>query len=220
MIPEWTLSIEPSYMERAIADTFLPCCGNTSPGSDKDTFGEVVQRLPKDLVRNALKAQYADCEVTHLCVLMVSWELKRLERWQSFHSRSLTYLKEQSDISQQSLEYWGTWCKDQGIGCYPQDLETSRLLLETECLTLKHLQMDFRCNENTTISLGVCGHGTEDVMQPCSLNDSSGKDGSSSSDLENSVAENPEVPTLVTWKNLLQATPWFLIMTPVTQIST
>ncbi|KAI6109262.1 hypothetical protein EDD16DRAFT_1711449 [Pisolithus croceorrhizus] len=194
VIPERTLSMEPSYTERAIGDTFLPYCGNTSPGSDKDTFCEVVRRLPKDLVCDALKAQYADCEVTRLRVLTVSWELERLERWQSFHSRSLTYLKEQSDVSQQSLEYWGSWCKDQGIGCYPQDRETSRRLLETECSMLEHLRTHFKCNENTALSLGVCGRGTEDFVQPRSLNDLSGEDGSSSSDLEISVAENPEIP--------------------------
>ncbi|KAI5981112.1 hypothetical protein EDD15DRAFT_2204521 [Pisolithus albus] len=193
-IPERTLSIGPSYTERAIGDAFLPCCGNTSPGSDKDTFGEVVRRLPKDLVCDALKAQYADCEVTRLRVLTVSWELERLERWQSFHSRSLTYLREQSDVSQQSLEYWGGWCKDQGIGCYPQDRETSRRLLETECSTLEQLRMDFKCNENTAASLGVCGRGAEDFVKPSSLNDSSGEDGSSSSDLEVAGTENPEVP--------------------------
>ncbi|KIK11316.1 hypothetical protein PISMIDRAFT_25792 [Pisolithus microcarpus 441] len=194
VVPQRVLSIEPSYTQRALADAYLPCRESESRGSHKNTFDEVVCRLPKDLVRDALRAQYADCEVTRLRVLTVTWELERLERWQSFHSRSLTYLEEQNDISQESLEYWRNWCNDQGIGSYPQDRETSSHLLESECSTLEHLQMHFKCNENTATSLGI--YGSEDLVQPNlkhATDDPSDEDGSSSSDRGVSRTEKPEV---------------------------
>ena len=95
--------------------------------------------MPKELVRDALSAQFADCEVTRLRVLTVTWELERLQRWQSFHSHSLMYLKEQNDVSLESLEYWRSWCSDQGLDYYPHDRETSQHVLENECSTLEHL---------------------------------------------------------------------------------
>ncbi|KIM51344.1 hypothetical protein SCLCIDRAFT_33523 [Scleroderma citrinum Foug A] len=140
LIPQWVLSPESSsYTPRALSDVYLPTTHSTaSPNSHKDTFGEVVHRLPKELVHDALGAQFADCEVTHLRVLTVTWELERLWRWQKFHAHSLTYLKEQNDLSQESLDYWRGWCNDQGLDCYPQDQETSQHLLENECSKLEH----------------------------------------------------------------------------------
>ncbi|KIM64215.1 hypothetical protein SCLCIDRAFT_23567 [Scleroderma citrinum Foug A] len=80
-------------MPRALSDAYLPTT-HSAAGPHKDTFGEVVHRLLKDLVHDALMAQFADCEVTRLHVLTVTWELERLQRWQKFHTRSVTYLKE------------------------------------------------------------------------------------------------------------------------------
>jgi len=145
--------------------------------------------MPKELVRDALKAQFADCEVTRLRVLTVTWELERLQRWQDFHARSLTYLKEQNNVSLESLEYWRSWCNDQGLDYYPHDRETSRRILENECSTLEHLRKQFKCSENTATSFGV--YDAENLARPLTpaTQYSGDERRSSSSDLEEPQTE-------------------------------
>jgi len=147
--------------------------------------------LPKELVRDTLRAQFADCEVTRLRVLAVTWELERLQRWQKFYTRSLTFLKEQNNVSLESLEYWRSWCNDQGLDCYPHDRETLGRLLENECSTLEHMRAHFNCSEKAAVSLGV--YDTKDLAQSCTTQYSSNGRDPNSSDPEGSETETLEI---------------------------
>ena len=152
--------------------------------------------MPKELVLDALTAQFAACEVTCLRVLTVTWELKRLQRWQKFHACSLTYLKEQNNVSRQSLDYWRSWCNDQGLDCFPQDRETSQHLLEKECLTLEQMRTHFKRSENTALSLGI--YDAKDLERSRTTYSSDGHEsdleGSETETLELSASSNPEQP--------------------------
>ena len=111
--------------------------------------------MPADIVRRAINAQYADCEVTCYRVLTLSWELERLERWKVFHAHSLKYLEERNKVSLETLDFWRGWCRDEGVDVQPQEEVMAQNLLEHEYFTLEHLQRHFRDNEKSSASHGV-----------------------------------------------------------------
>lgn len=118
-------------------------------------MNDIIKDLPIDVVHDAIRAQYADCEVTRHRILTASWEIERLERWKSFHTRSLEFFQKQNATSLGKLEFWRSWCTIQGIDVRSQDEEATRNLWEDESSALEHLQMHFRCSEDTAVSLGA-----------------------------------------------------------------
>jgi len=118
-------------------------------------LNDIIKNLLKDIIHDAIRAQYADCEVTRHHVLTTTWEIERLERWKSFHARSLEFFQEQNMTSQGKLEFWRSWCATQGIEVRSQDEEATWNLLEDESSALEHLQRHFRCSEDTAVSLGA-----------------------------------------------------------------
>ena len=142
--------------------------------------------MPPDVVRRAINAQYADCEVTRYRVLALSWELERLKRWTAFHADSLKYLEERNKVSLETLDFWRGWCRSEGVEVQPQEEITTQSLLEHEHFTLEHLQRSFKSNEQLAASHGVIK--PEGVVQPSTKGSSDSED-SNDSDLEISDPE-------------------------------
>ena len=138
--------------------------------------------MPPDVVRRAINAQYADCEVMRYRVLALSWELERLERWKTFHAHSLKYLEERNKVSLKTLDFWRSWCRDEGVDVQPQEEITARGLLEHESFTLEHLQRHFRSSESMAASHGI--------IEPEGFVQTSTK---GSNDTEDSDDSNPKV---------------------------
>ena len=115
----------------------------------------IIKDMPPDVVRRTINAQYADCEVMYYCVLALSWELERLERWKAFHTYSLKHLEERNKVSLETLDYWRSWCRTKGVDVQPQEELTTRNLLEHEFVALEHLQKHFRGSEKTAASHGI-----------------------------------------------------------------
>ena len=150
----------------------------------------IIRDLPTDVVRDAIRAQYADCEVTRYCVLAVSWELERLERWKDFHARSLKYLEERNTVSRKALDFWRGWCRAEGVEVQPQEQTAAWKLLDDECVTLMHMQRDLWRSEKAGVSLGAING--QDIFLAMSTGNSS-LDTEDSSDSEVSRTE-PETP--------------------------
>ena len=146
--------------------------------------------MPPDVVRRAINAQYADCEVTHYHVLALSWELERLERWKAFHTYSLKHLEERNKVSLETLDYWRSWCRTEGVDVQPQEELTTRNLLEHEFVVLEHLQKHFRGSEKTAASRGIIQ--PEGIVRD-SIKGSSDTDDPNDGNPEISDAE-PQVP--------------------------
>lgn len=161
-------------------------------------MNSIIRDLPTDVVRDAIRAQYADCEVTHYCVLAVSWELERLERWKDFHAHSLKYLEEWNKVSNKALDFWRSWCRAEGVDIQPQEKMAAQKLLDDERVTLEHLQRNFWSSEKAGISLGAIGRQSaidqQDIFLAMSTSNSSlDSEDSSDSDPEVSRTE-PETP--------------------------
>jgi len=118
-------------------------------------LNHIIGDMPQEVVRRAINAQYADCEVTRYRVLALSWELERLERWKTFHTHSLKHLEEWNKVSLETLDFWRSWCRAEGVDVQPQEEATTRNLLEHEFFMLEHLQRHFRSSEKTAASHGV-----------------------------------------------------------------
>ncbi|KAI6146866.1 hypothetical protein BKA82DRAFT_10421 [Pisolithus tinctorius] len=198
LIPQWILEVEPFYTGRALTDPKPPayyCDTSTHPYPCEDNLDveQLIPILPKDVVRDTVKAQYADCEVTRHCVLTVTWELERQERWKSFYSRSLKFFEEQNRVSQKGLEFWRKWCKDQGLDVHPQEQETTQRLLEMESTMLEHLQRRFRNSENTAVSIGV--FDPKDLLQPWAAPSGNLSDTDRSSNSDPKISTTDKLPS-------------------------
>ena len=71
-----------------------------------DSFKNIYEGVPKDVLCEAIMAQYAECEVTRYQALLSTWELERHERWKRFHSCCLNHFQAQNKDCQQKLELW------------------------------------------------------------------------------------------------------------------
>jgi len=159
-------------------------------------LNDIIKNLPEDIIHDAIRAQYANCEVTRHCVLKMTWEIKRLERWKSFHARSLEFFQEQNMTSQGKLEFWRSWCATQGIEVRSQDEEATWNLLEDESSALEHLQRHFRHSEDTAVSLGAI------TVDRAITNERESDTGGQMIAISKSPAPaDCEDPILVTWRN-------------------
>ena len=116
-------------------------------------MNDIIRELPKDIVRDAIRAQYADCEATRYRVLALGWEVERLDRWKDFYSGSVKYLEQRHEASRQTLEFWRGWCKAEAVDVNPKEQHATQNSLENESATLRHLQGHFWSSEKTATSI-------------------------------------------------------------------
>ena len=116
-------------------------------------MNDIIRELPKDIVRDAIRAQYADCEATHYRVLALGWEVERLDRWKDFYSGSVKYLEQRHKASRQTLDFWRGWCKAEVVDVNPKEQHAAQNSLENESATLRHLQGHFWSSEKTATSI-------------------------------------------------------------------
>ena len=116
-------------------------------------MNDIIRELPKDIVCDAIRAQYADCEATRYRVLALGWEVERLDRWKDFYSGSVKYLKQRHEASRQTLDFWRSWCKAEAVDVNQKEQHAAQNSLENESATLHHLQDHFWSSEKTATSI-------------------------------------------------------------------
>ena len=116
-------------------------------------MNDIIRDLPKDVVRDAIRAQYADCEATRYRVLALGWEVERLDRWKDFYSDSMKHLEQRNTTSKKTLDFWRSWCTAEAVDVKPKEQQAAQDALENEAATLHHLQGHFWSSEKTATSL-------------------------------------------------------------------
>ncbi|KAI5981098.1 hypothetical protein EDD15DRAFT_2204558 [Pisolithus albus] len=155
-----------TFMQTALAGAVCPH-PSTDGGAGKlyqieDTKKKTTRmeledmHLPGDILREAVMAQYADCEATRYRILTATWEIERLERWKRFFDRSLNHLKEKNTTSVSRFEFFKKCCLDLG-GDEGRPEERSVLMEATQrdASALGVMQKEFKDAEEVAISLGV-----------------------------------------------------------------
>ncbi|KAL4065418.1 hypothetical protein J3A83DRAFT_4375952 [Scleroderma citrinum] len=159
----------------------------------KDSFMDIYEGVPKDVLCEAILAQYTECEVTCYWALSSTWELKKHKRWKCFHSHCLNHFKAQNNDGQHKLELWKKWCTMMGIDVCPEEKDFVWDMLHEETSALNDLQEHYKHAEKIGIARGVI-RGSLLGDQAISMKDhSSDSEVSSGSDM-GTPGDDPEVP--------------------------
>ena len=119
-----------------------------------ESFKDLYKEVPKDVLCEAVMAQYAECEVTRYRALSSTWELKKHKRWGRFHSHCLKHFKSQNNDCQQKLQLWQNLCANMGIDVGSEDdLVWHMLHLQTSALN--NMQEQYKHIEEIGIARGV-----------------------------------------------------------------
>ncbi|KAI6101495.1 hypothetical protein EDD16DRAFT_1716548 [Pisolithus croceorrhizus] len=158
-----------TFMQTALAGAICPH-PSTDRGTGKieDTKRNMAQmeleafHLPGDVLREAVMAQYADCEATRYHILTATWEIERLERWKRFFDCSLNHLREKNTTSASRFKFFKQCCLD--LGGEEGHPEERSILMDTaqrDASALGAMQKEFKDTEEVAISLGVFGDSEE-----------------------------------------------------------
>ncbi|KAL4070676.1 hypothetical protein J3A83DRAFT_4372860 [Scleroderma citrinum] len=159
----------------------------------EDSFMDIYEGVPKDVLHEAILAQYMECKVTHYQALSLTWELKKHERWKCFHSCCLNHFKAQNNDGQHKLELWKKWCTMMGIDACPEEKDFVWDMLHKETSALNDLQEHYKHAEKIRITRGViCGSPPGD--QAISMKDHSSDSEVSSGSNMGTPGDDPEVP--------------------------
>ncbi|KIM69854.1 hypothetical protein SCLCIDRAFT_19635 [Scleroderma citrinum Foug A] len=119
-----------------------------------ESFKDLYKEVSKDVLREAVMAQYAECEVTHYRALSSTWELEKHKRWGHFHLHCLKHFKSQNNDCQQKLQLWQNLCANMGIDVGSEDdLVWHMLHLQTSALN--NMQEQYKHIEEIRITRGV-----------------------------------------------------------------
>jgi len=159
----------------------------------KDSFNNIYDGVPKDVLHEAIMAQYAECEVTRHRALTSTWELERHERWKRFHSRCLTHFQAQNKDCQNKLELWRQWCTNMGVDTGSTEQDIIWHLLDEQTSALNDMQEHFKHIERIRIARGVV-LGSQRGGQAIPMKDSCGSDSEVSDDSDEETSDDLKVP--------------------------
>ncbi|KAL4080825.1 hypothetical protein J3A83DRAFT_4367248 [Scleroderma citrinum] len=159
----------------------------------EDSFMDIYEGVPKDVLCEAILAQYVECEVTCYQALSLTWELEKHERWKHFHSHCLNHFKAQNNDGQHKLELWKKWCTMMGIDVCPEEKDFIWDVLHEETSALNDLQEHYKHAEKIRIARGVI-HGSPLGDQAISMKDHSSNSEVSSGSDTGTPGDDPEVP--------------------------
>jgi len=157
-----------------------------------ESFKNIYEGVPKDVLREAIMAQYAECEVTRYRALSSTWELERHERWKRFHSHCLTHFQAQNSDCQQKLDRWQKWCAGIGMDVDSTEQDVVWHMLQEQTSALTTMQEHYKCIEEIGIARGVVGSQRGD--QAILMQDSYASDPEVSSGSDEETSDDPEVP--------------------------
>ncbi|KAL4078021.1 hypothetical protein J3A83DRAFT_4476441 [Scleroderma citrinum] len=159
----------------------------------EDSFMDIYEGVPKDVLHEAILAQYVECKVTRYQALSLTWELKKHERWKHFHSHCLNHFKAQNNDGQHKLELWKKWCTMMGIDVCPEEKDFVWDVLHKETSALNDLQEHYKHAEKIGIARGVI-RGSLLGDQAISMKDHSSDSEVSSGSDTGTPGGDPEVP--------------------------
>ena len=119
-----------------------------------ESFKDLYKEVPKDVLCEAVMAQYAKCEVTRYRALSSTWELEKHKRWGRFHSRCLKHFKLQNNDCQQKLQLWQNLCANMGIDVGSED-DLVWHMLHSQTSALNNMQEQYKHIEEIGIARGV-----------------------------------------------------------------
>ncbi|KAI5984293.1 hypothetical protein EDD15DRAFT_2375327 [Pisolithus albus] len=158
-----------TFMQTALAGAVCPHpSADGGVGKIEDTKRNMAQtelealHLPGDVLREAVMAQYADCEATRYRILTATWEIERLDRWKRFFDRSLNHLREKNSTSASRFEFFKKCCLDLGgEEGHPEERSILMDAARRDASALGAMQKEFKDAEEVAISLGIFGDSEE-----------------------------------------------------------
>ncbi|KAI6045178.1 hypothetical protein EDC04DRAFT_2638898 [Pisolithus marmoratus] len=130
--------------------------GEADEEADRKARQKELEKLPRDVLREVVKARYADCEATRYRVLTTAWEIDKHERWKHFFDRSFHYLEHEMNKSKSEIESFKKCLVNMGADHLPEEEVTIlRETLEEDTLALSIMQKDFKETEEVAIYLGI-----------------------------------------------------------------
>ena len=170
-----------------------------------DLFENIYEGVPKDVLHEAIMAQYAECEVTRYQALLSTWELERHERWKRIHSHCLNHFQAQNKDCQQKLELWRKWCIGMGMETDLTEQDIIWGILHEQTSSLNDMQDHYKCIEKIGIAMGVV-LGSQQGDQAIPMKDPYASDPEvSSGSSEETSDDGPEVPHTSDPKILIQS---------------
>ncbi|KAG2355691.1 hypothetical protein BDR07DRAFT_1492879 [Suillus spraguei] len=107
--------------------------------------------IPREVIKEAISAQYATCEKYRTHLMSKMWEVKEINWWKRFLKRTIATLQKEHRVAQSGLKLWLDLAEKQISRESAQTIQTYRQDEEA----LSSVRMDFNHLEGLAIARGI-----------------------------------------------------------------